>query len=306
MIRPFIRLFLLAPVMASVAATVPLRAQQAPSSDTAIRLTLGGAIRLASRQNASVEGAQSRLAAAKARVTQRRAEFLPNLSAAVGEHGTTINSATLPGDFSSVPGQPALFDPRGSILGTVNALDVRAGVSQTLFDPAARTKVETARLGVDAASADAANVADLAASAAANAYLAVLRADAVYAAHLQDSTLAAELVGIAQDQLKAGTGIPLDVTRARSQLTGAGAQLIAARNERDRTRVELARVLGVSQGQIVLAATFAALSLSANADAAAGLVPPLPRRKEVAALELPAQNAPRPGRRTCPEGPWPP
>jgi len=217
MIRPFIRLFLLAPVMASVAATVPLPAQQAPSSDTAIRLTLGGAIRLASRQNASVEGAQSRLAAAKARVTQRRAEFLPNLSAAVGEHGSTINSATFPIDFPSVPGQPALFDPRGSILGPVNALDVRARVSQTLFDPAARTKVETARLGVDAASADAANVADLAASAAANAYLAVLRADAVYAAHLQDSTLAAELVGIAQDQLKAGTGIALDVTRARTR-----------------------------------------------------------------------------------------
>lgn len=291
MIRSFFRLYLLAPVMASVAAAVPLRAQQAPSADTAIRLTLGGAIRLASHQNAAVEGAQTRVSAARARVTQRRAEFLPNLSAAIAEHGSTINSATFPIDFPTVPGQPALFDPRGTILGPVNAFDARARVSQTLFDPAARARIETARLGVDAASADAGNVADLAASAAANAYLAVLRADAVYTARLQDSTLAAELVGIAQDQLKAGTGIALDVTRARSQLTGARSQLIAARNDRDRTRVDLGRVLGVSQGQIELSDTLASLSMSASADQAAVLLPALQARKDVAALELQAKAA---------------
>ena len=41
-------------------------------------------------------------------------------------------------------------------------------------------------------------------------------------------------------------GVALDVTRARAQLAGTRAQLIAARNERDRARLELARAAGLS------------------------------------------------------------
>ena len=174
---------------------------QQPGADSVVRLTLGQAVRLASRQNAAVEEAYARVDAAKARVTQRRADLLPTITGDLLERGSTTNSATFPIEFPSTPGQPALFDPRGSILGPVNVLDVRARVSQMLYDPAARTRVQTARTGVTAANADAASVADLVAGAAANAYLAVLRADAVYTARLADSTLASELLGIAQDQL---------------------------------------------------------------------------------------------------------
>jgi outer membrane protein TolC len=39
--------------------------------------------------------------------------------------------------------------------------------------------------------------------------------------------------------------VALDVTRARSQLANSRAQLIAARNERDRARLELRRILGI-------------------------------------------------------------
>ena len=266
-------------------------AQQSAASDSTVRLSLGDAVRLAARQHASVEGARARVDAAQARVTQKRSDLLPNVSAAVAERGSTINSATFPIDFPTAPGQPRLFDPNGSILGPVNAFDARARVSQSLFDPAARTRVEAARTGVAAANADVGHISDVAAGAAANAYLAVLRADAVYAARVADSTLAAELVGVAQDQLTAGTGIALDVTRARSQLTGARAQLIVARNERDRTRVDLARTLGLPLVHLVLADSLASLPSGAAPDEAAVMDAASHNRKDVQSLDLQAKAA---------------
>ena len=55
---------------------------QQPGADSTVRLTLGDAVRLAARQNAAVEGALARVDAARARVTQRRADLMPNVSAA--------------------------------------------------------------------------------------------------------------------------------------------------------------------------------------------------------------------------------
>ena len=277
-------------LMALLAFVARSAGAQQPAADSAIRLTLGDAVRLAARQNAAVEGALARVDAAKARVTERRADLLPNVSATVAERGATTNSATFPIDFPSTPGQPPLFDPKGTILGPVNAFDARARVSQSLYDPAARTRVQTARTGVAAANADVASLADQASATAANAYLSVLRADAVYSARLADSTLAAELLGIAQDQLKAGTGIILDVTRARSQLTGARTQLIVARNERDRTRVDLARSLGLPLVRLELADALSSLPSPANGTGAT-LDSSIRNRKDVQALDLQVRAA---------------
>jgi outer membrane protein TolC len=233
-------------------------AQQPSGADTTIRLTLGQAVRLAAQQNAAVEGARFRVQAAQARVTQRRADLLPNVSGLAGEHRATLNSAAAFPIELPVPG----IDPRGSILGPLDVFDARARVTQSLYDPAARARVQSARTGVSAASADVGQTADLAAAAGANAYLSVLRADAVYRARLQDSTLAAELLQIARDQVSAGTGVALDVTRARSQLTSARSQLIGARNERDRTRIELARALSLPLVNLVLVDSLSTLPLN--------------------------------------------
>ena len=65
-------------------------------------------------------------------------------------------------------------------------------------------------------------------------------------ARLADSSLAADLLNIAQQQLRAGVGIALDVTRAQAQLASTRAQLIAARSERDRSQLDFLRALGLS------------------------------------------------------------
>jgi outer membrane protein TolC len=80
---------------------------------------------------------------------------------------------------------------------------------------------------------------------AATMYVRALRADAQLAARVADSTLAEDLLAIARDQLTAGVGIALDVTRAQSQVAATRAQIISARNERNRARLDLHRALGL-------------------------------------------------------------
>jgi outer membrane protein len=164
-------------------------------------------------------------------------------------------------------------------------------VSQTLLDASAFGRLRGARTSVQAADADVTSAAETAGSLAANAYLAVLRADAVFGARLADSTLAAELLSIAQDQLRAGTGVALDVTRARSQLTGARTQLIVARNDRDRTRVELARAMGLPLVTLVLVDSLGALPTATGTTEEAALADALRARSDLRSIALQAQAA---------------
>jgi outer membrane protein TolC len=208
-------------------------------------ITLGDAARLAARQGAPAEAARARVEQANARITQSRSALLPNLSAVASQTGRTFNTATFGISFPSAPGQRPLFDPNGQVEGPVNLLDMRAHLSQPLLDLSAIERVRSARAAADASNADATAQAQTAANTAATSYLRVLRADAQYEARVADSALAADLLGIARDQLQAGVGVALDVTRAQSQLAGARAQLIAARNDRNRSRLELQRAIGL-------------------------------------------------------------
>jgi outer membrane protein TolC len=260
--------------------------------DTTLRLTLGDAMRLATQLNPKVGIARGRVSIAQSRVTQNRADLLPTVSASVVERGSTYNSAALfPLDFPTAPGQPPLLDPQGTLLGPLNVLDARAKVHQSLYDAGAIGRVRGARTTVKAAGADLQNEAEVAAYNTANAYLAVLRADAVFSARYADSTLAADLLSIAQDQLRAGTGVGLDVTRAKSQLTGARTQLIVARNDRERTRVELARSIGLPLVNLVLADSLTTMPVSANTNESEALAAALHNRKDLEAVGLQKQAA---------------
>lgn len=237
----------LAATIAIVAASALGAQQPAPSSlGQPVRLSLGDAARLAARQSNGVQTAEQRVAEAVARVRQSRAALLPELSANALQSGRTFNSVTFGISLPSAPGQPPLFNPDGEVLGPVNTLDLRGRVQANLMDPAAIARLRTAQTAVEAARADIGNAGDIAASQAAVAYIRVQRGNAQLSARLADSVLARELLSIAQSQLEAGVGVALDVTRAQSQLAGIRAQLISARNERDRAQLDLRRALNLS------------------------------------------------------------
>src|SRR3954464_14367577 len=119
--------------LASIAIASPIPAQQITTTtradslgraEQAIPLSLGEAARLAAQQSAIAQGARLRADEAEARVRQRRADLLPNLSSYVQQSGRTFNTATFGIDFPAPPGQPPVFDPRGQVEGPVNLLDI--------------------------------------------------------------------------------------------------------------------------------------------------------------------------------------
>jgi outer membrane protein TolC len=233
---------------ALLAAAPPALAQQPgarPPAAGPLRITLGGAARLAARQSAPALNGALQTAQARARVRQRRGDLLPNVRALAGDNRRTFNTAALGIDFPAPAGQQPIFDPRGEVLGPVDVIDLRARVAQPLLDLAAFRRVRTARADASAAEALGQSASEQAATGAAAAYLRVLRADALLEARGADSALAEELLAIARAQLQAGTGVGLDVTRAQSQSAQLRAELLAARNERDRARLDLRRALGL-------------------------------------------------------------
>lgn len=257
-----------------------LFAQQAP-----ISLTLGDAARLAARQSAPAIEADLRTREAEARVTQRRADLLPSVSTSALESGHTLNSATFGFDFPAAPGEKPLLDPAGQIIGPVKTLDVRGQVRVPAIDFAARERVQTARAGVLASRAEAKAAGDQAAASAAVAYLRVARADALISARAADSVLADTLLSIARDQLHAGVGVGLDVTRAQSQIAAIHAQLISARGEAARSRLELIRAIGAPlDASIAIASPLQRMEIAADIpDEAASIALAMGRRADLQA-----------------------
>ena len=211
---------------------------------TPTSLTLGDAARLAARQSAPALIAQLQTKEAAARITQARAELLPSLRTTALESGHTLNSATFGFDFPTPEGETPLLDPNGQIIGPVNTLDLRAHVTVPAIDFAARERVGVARATVRVSEASAKSASEQAAATAAIAYLRAARAQALVSARVADSALADTLLGIANEQLRAGVGVGLDVTRARSQLAQVHSQLIAARGDQARSRLDLIRAIG--------------------------------------------------------------
>src|SRR5689334_17691179 len=157
-----------------------------------VRLGLGDAVRSAVDRSAAAEIARLRADESRARVGQARSALLPNLSADILQAGRTFNTATFGLDL---PG----FNPNGQVEGPVNTLDVRGKIGQSIFDQAARARVRAAQSAVTAGDAEATAVAEQAAATASVAYVRALRAEAQLRARVADSSLSAELLGIARD-----------------------------------------------------------------------------------------------------------
>ena len=224
----------------------PLLAQgtQAP-----VELSLGQAAARAREQSLPYLASVVRAEQVEARINQRRADLLPSVTGFTESNSRTFNSATLGIKFPTVPGQAPFFDPNGEVLGPVPTSDIRARLQANIYDGAALARLRVARSQGAASRTEASQAGAAAATQAAIAYVRVLRAEAVFEARSADSTLAADLLRIARETLRAGTGVALDVTRAESQLVGIRSQLITARVERDKARLELRRSINVDLNQ---------------------------------------------------------
>jgi len=200
-----------------------------------LRLSFAEAVRRAAGEAPAVELAGLRTDEATARVRQARGALLPSLSFAGGWLNRDFNSKAQGISFPGVP----------TIIGPFTAYDARFRVSQTLLDFSSLARLRATRAQVTGSTAEGGAVAEGAAAGAALAYLRVARAAAQVVARRADSAVAADLVGLAQAQKNAGVSAAIDVTRARTQLVSAAGALLVARNQLDRSRIDLARALGL-------------------------------------------------------------
>jgi len=264
----------LALAAAVVALLVPVRApaQAAPSQ----RLTLAGAVALATRNAPGVETARYAADEARARVGEARARLLPSVSL----NGTWLNrSENLAAFGLTVPGIPGFVQP-------FNNYDARIELTQSVFDWSSIQHLRAEQFLTVGSSAYRTAAAQQGARAAALAYLAAVRAASLLSARQADADIAAQLLSLAEAQLQAGVSAPLDVTRARTQLVAAQGALLVARNQRQKADIDLALALGADAGTTYDLADTLTGDLggsSAPADTAAALALALERRADLAA-----------------------
>lgn len=221
-------------------------AQEAGTGQDSVpaRLSLGDAARLAARRSTSSRIAASQAEESDAQARQSWAGVLPKLSADAVESQNTINLAAFGFDASALPGGGSFFNPDKPV-GPIRTTDFRARLTMPLVDVSAYDRMKSAHRQADAAHTGADASAQDAAVQAARAYLQVLQAREQLAARQRDLSLAQELLQMAQDQLSAGTGIQLDVTRARARVATVRSQILDASTAVDRSRLAFLRTVGL-------------------------------------------------------------
>jgi outer membrane protein len=213
-------------------------------------ITLLDAINQGRQHGVDATIARLNLRAANARTSERRADLLPNISGRAALTRQTLNL-----DEFGIPLASGLTDPF-----TLYNLQIRA--SQTVFDASAIARLRAGRDTAIAAGLDAQAVGEIAGATAGLAYLRVLSAEETVQAREADSTVAAELLAQAQKLVQAGVNPAIDVTRSQVSFGAVRTQLEIARNQADRSRLDLARALDLPSGaQLQLADSLGLVAL---------------------------------------------
>jgi outer membrane protein TolC len=208
-------------------------AAQAPAPQS---LTLEQAIALGRSQGVNAALARMNERIADARTGQRRADLLPSLTA-----GGTFSRQTLNLDEFGIPIASGVTDP-------FNIWRFQVSARQTLFDASTMARLRAAKDSALSVGADARAVGELAGASAGIAYLRAVSAEETVRAREADSAVAMALLSDARQLVTAGTSPAIDQTRSETQLASVLTQLEIARNQRDRTRLDLARALDLPSG----------------------------------------------------------
>jgi outer membrane protein len=177
---------------------------------------------------------------AKARSTEARADFLPDLESAVGETNLVRSLGQL--GLGQVKLPFGLQVP--TIVGPYDVVDIRASVSET-FDFSSIRRYQATRANITAAKADRENAANVVAATVARAYLEVLRTQAQVEASGADVELAQAVLAQAGRKKTAGTGTAIEITRAQLQLSNDRQRQLVLQSESRKSQFELLRAIGL-------------------------------------------------------------
>jgi outer membrane protein TolC len=218
-------------VPTGVASPVPLALSFQEAIDRGLKANLG----LLVAGSASETARGQRLQALSA--------LLPEAHAQAGETEEQLSLKTA-GFNLKIPG--VSINP---IAGPFHYTDVRAYASWTAFDYSARQNFRSATESSRAAQLSVMDARDLVVQATASAYLQIIAdASRVQAINSQVGTAQA-LYDRTVDQQRAGTAAGIDVLRSQVELKQQQQRLLAQRNQFDKDKLSLSRVIGLPAGQ---------------------------------------------------------
>src|SRR5580700_3791959 len=249
--------------------TVPFlcRAGERPADRGPLQLTLKRAVELAlsPEGNTYIQLSDESLRQAGSRSAEVRSALLPDIEAQAEQTTAMKSLAALGLDLATnqtltiaengltgflAPEEKALLNdiikdiPR--VVGPFNSVDVRAKVTQSVFDFSSIRRYQASRAAIRAAKNDRGNVDDSVSATVAKAYLAGLRADADVEAYQANVALAEAVLKQSENQKAAGTGTGIEVTRAKVQLSNEKQRLLAGQNDRSKSYLQLLRAMDLN------------------------------------------------------------
>lgn len=177
-----------------------------------------------------------------ARGTRLRAlsELLPHVNVQTTESAEQISLKSF--GFPGIPGIP-------NIIGPFSIFDVRAYLSQTLFDLNSTNGLRSQSENVKAAEYSYKDARDLVVLTCANLYLQAIAGSSRAEAVAAEVKTAQAVYDQSVDMKKAGTVPGIDVLRAQVELQQQQQRLIAAQNDFQKEKLNLARAIGLPIGQ---------------------------------------------------------
>ncbi|MGB6402601.1 MAG: TolC family protein [Candidatus Sulfotelmatobacter sp.] len=173
--------------------------------------------------------------------------LLPDLSARIQEDAQTQSLAAL--GFQKLFPLFGLKGPIPAVVPAFNYFDARASVTQSLFNFHDLEKERAASQSLKAAQYSFKDARELVVLAVGDAYLMAIASAARIETTDAQVKNAQALYGKAVDQQRAGLNPAIDTLRSQVELQTRQQQLIAARNDFDKQKLSLARVIGLPLGQ---------------------------------------------------------
>jgi outer membrane protein TolC len=214
------------------------------ATDTVQTITIVQALTRALEHNLGVLNAEQNLGRAQGSRARALSGLLPNVNGRVGETRQTINLQAF-----GFGGAESPFPNLATIVGPFNVFDARVYLSQSLLDLTALNDARAEAHNLQAARYLNKGARDFVLYVAGTLYVQALAASArADAARVQQQTAEA-LFGQAQDLKTSGLIAGIDVVRAEVQLSTQRQRATIATNEFEKTKLQLARAIGLPLGQ---------------------------------------------------------
>lgn len=210
------------------------------ASVTPIALTIADAINRGLDNNLAILNAEEQLGRARGARWMALADLLPNVSGRVSESRQKVNLEAY--GFPLPAGFPA-------VVGPFNVFDARVHLSQSIFDLRAinNARAERHRAAADSYSVKSAR--DLVVLVTANAYLQALAAQARSASAAAQMQSADAIFQQTSTMKNNGLVAGIDVLRAEVRLATERQRTTAARNDFEKSKLQLAHLVGLPIGQ---------------------------------------------------------